>query len=639
MRQLVGETSQEGLDTARSQRTSAQDDPRSIVQRIVLGLVTEHRLVAPVVFEIDARRQAADHARQQPLRLGEIRLRREVDAIGIGFEDRAALALEGIDQRLEELAAARRHLGGEGAVSEARPRKAEVAVERVDQDFEIRLARLRLGTLFGGGRRARELFEAQPVLAQRAQQRDENAECIVGRVASDLEQQARVQRGHVEVQHVAEDAFVEAPREAAFEGFHLRRQRDRMPGVVVLFQKEQVDLGRRPAQRSILELERKGLCLLEIGRQQQIGESLRLAQIVAQIGDETLAIRPVGRVDRVAGQVRTLGAVFGGDAEVDGEIFETKRRELAPREVVQLHEQIRVDDRASGQVAAGEIDPALGHFQAAFAKGRALSEAAPGARHFQAGATLAQVIEVEAEQIVPLNHVGIFLGERGVERLQQALLGGVVQVLQHEQPVAPARSQTDRQHTIFGALGVAERAVLRRRFDVELAPAQLPKCDIGKQACPVLHEELALELVDGIVRALADCALHGIEQIGVRHMDQARERPVARQRFGGRPLNRRWRRIDTCPCKRAKPRQRVHHAPAVRGACAYVHDAALVHPQPANLSPDVVDGHACREAIVADGIVAMASSARSHGPKAGRSKRGIVGAKPLRAWDALTTSV
>ena len=62
-----------------------------------------------------------------------------------------------------------------------------------------------------------------------------------------------------------------------------------MPGVVVLFQKEQVDLGRRPAQRSILELERKGLCLLEIGRQQQIGESLRLAQIVAQIGNLFIA--------------------------------------------------------------------------------------------------------------------------------------------------------------------------------------------------------------------------------------------------------------------------------------------------------------------------------------------------------------
>ena len=47
-----------------------------------------------------------------------------------------------VDQRLEELAALARDLGGELAVAEPRAGEAEIAVKRIDQDLEGGLAGL-----------------------------------------------------------------------------------------------------------------------------------------------------------------------------------------------------------------------------------------------------------------------------------------------------------------------------------------------------------------------------------------------------------------------------------------------------------------------------------------------------------------
>ena len=72
------------------------------------------------------------------------------------------------NQRLQQLAAAARDLGGQVAVAEAGAGKAEIAVERVDEDLEAGLPRLILGAQLLGRGGAGELLAVQPVVAQPA---------------------------------------------------------------------------------------------------------------------------------------------------------------------------------------------------------------------------------------------------------------------------------------------------------------------------------------------------------------------------------------------------------------------------------------------------------------------------------------
>jgi len=296
----------------------------------------------------------------------------------------------------------------------------------------------------------------KPVFAQRAQQWDEDAERVVARVAPDVQQQARIERSDVKVQHVPEYAFLEAAREAALEGLDLRRHRARIPGVVVLLQKEQIDLDRGAAQRRLLQQDRKRLGLLEIGRQQQVGDPLGFAQIVAQVGEETRPVVPVGVENSGARQVGALGAVLLRDAEIDGDLLQPVRRELARGEVVQQDEQIGVDHGPARQIAARKIDPALGDFEAAVAKRGLPAETAPRAGHLVPPATLPQIVEVELEQVVPLDRVGIFGRQHGVQLLEQFLFGGIGQLLEDEQAVATAATQADGQYAIVRPGRVAE---------------------------------------------------------------------------------------------------------------------------------------------------------------------------------------
>ena len=149
--------------------------------------------------------------------------------VGVGLQRLAPLPGELIDQLLQQFTPAARDFGRQLPVAEARPLEAEVAVERVDQDLEAGLPRLRLSAFRRISRRARELLVAQAVFPQPAEQRDEDAERVVAGIASDMQQQARVQRRHVEVQHVPEDALAEAARVASLERGHLRRHRTRLP--------------------------------------------------------------------------------------------------------------------------------------------------------------------------------------------------------------------------------------------------------------------------------------------------------------------------------------------------------------------------------------------------------------------------
>src|SRR5436190_2100171 len=81
-----------------------------------------------------------------------------------------------------------------------------------------------------------------------------------------------------------ENALLKTPRVAALERLHLRRRRTRVPPVVILLEKQQIDLRGRAPESRLLQHRREGAHLLEVSGQQLIGDAARLAQIIFEIG-------------------------------------------------------------------------------------------------------------------------------------------------------------------------------------------------------------------------------------------------------------------------------------------------------------------------------------------------------------------
>ncbi|NBW64904.1 efflux RND transporter periplasmic adaptor subunit [bacterium] len=266
---------------------------------------------------------------------------------------------------------------------------------------------------------------------------------------------------------------METPRVAPLKWLHLRRQRARLPGVVVFLLKQQVDLGRGAAERRLLQQRREGPDLLEIGRQQLIRQSLRLAQVVLKVRAEPGPVVPKRILNLAALDVCPLRAVLVRDPEIDRHLLEPIGRQLPGRDVVELDEQVGIDHGAPGQVAAGKINPTLGHLQPGVAKCGPLPVAAPRARNLQAPATLPQVVQVELEDVVALDDVRIEARERRIQRLEESFLRRIGHGLQQEEFVAPRAAQADRQHAILRLRRIGKVAARGARFDVELATAEL----------------------------------------------------------------------------------------------------------------------------------------------------------------------
>ena len=111
---------------------------------------------------------------------------------------------------------------------------------------------------------------------------------------------------------------------------------------------------------------------------------------------------------------------------------------------------------------------------------------------------LAEVIEVELEYIMTLDHVRIDLAERGGEFNQQLFFRRVRHVSEHEQPILTSATQSDCQHAVTRSRRIGKATVRRRRFNIELAPAQLREAKVAIKALPVLQQKLAFERSDHV---------------------------------------------------------------------------------------------------------------------------------------------
>ena len=125
---------------------------------------------------------------------------REVDAVGVGLEQRNAAGGEFAAHQRERLAAAPRHLVGRVHVREARQAAArgEVSVRRVHDQLHGRRHRL-VGVALRRARRrrARARLGGEPLLDQPIDQREQRAEPVARRADPVRAHQRRVQAGDV----------------------------------------------------------------------------------------------------------------------------------------------------------------------------------------------------------------------------------------------------------------------------------------------------------------------------------------------------------------------------------------------------------------------------------------------------------
>ena len=98
-----------------------------------------------------------------------------------------------------------------------------------------------------------------------------------------------------------------------------------------------------------------------------------------------------------------------------------------------------------------------------------MAEAPPGARNPPHPAAHPQVVQVELEDIVPLDHIGVERGQPLIEGEEEPPLGRVGHLLEEEQRVGASLAHPDRKHPVVRPRGIAEAAVSRARLDVDLA--------------------------------------------------------------------------------------------------------------------------------------------------------------------------
>src|SRR5690606_2423589 len=154
------------------------------------------------------------------------------------------------------------------------------------------------------------------------------------------------------------------------------------------------------------------------------------------------------------------------------------------------------------QVEAREVDPALRNLVAAAPDTRALSETPPSHRHLQAFRAVPQIIQVELEDVVPLERVRILFCKDLIQSLEQGALGGIVHLFEHERSIAIAEAQPDRDDPVLRVGRIGESALRRCNLDVQLTAPKLVKTEVAEQPPASLQQVLAFERPNRVHRDL-----------------------------------------------------------------------------------------------------------------------------------------
>src|SRR5579862_8969966 len=242
-----------------------------------------------------------------------------------------------------------------------------------------------------------------------------------------------------------------------------------MPRSQVRAHHERVDLGRVPPQHCALVRIRKNLRLHEVAGGEGLRERTRLASIV-----ERVLVKLLGFVREVVADLRRVDihAILARESEVLRELLESQALELATRNVVVLCENPRIDDVAAWDVIAAICDRAFCYLHARRTRAKLAAVASQLERHPMPPRASLQILEVEAKQVVPLDHIGITLLDNAHHLLEHRAL---VHLGALEQALETGRvGERDRDNAI--ALTRRRWKLKTRRYeglDIELKAAQI----------------------------------------------------------------------------------------------------------------------------------------------------------------------
>ena len=377
-------------------------------------------------------------------------------------------------------------------------RGAEVAVEGVDESLEGLLERGEQEAVGLGDGLPGQAPGRQAELPQVAQERREDAEPVGGGRDALREHERGVERGDVHVQDVARDPLLEdggvAPRHRpAGAGVG-----NGPPAVEVLPQEERVDLGGVAPEDHRLVVEGQRLGLDEVGRGEDGRQRQRLQHVVARVGHEPRRLLAEDARDVVRWQI---GAVRRRHAEMARHVLQAVGREVAGGHIVELGEDPRVHDVPAHHPVAAVGDGPLGHLHAGGMAAERRAVTAPREDDAVAPGAGLQVLEIEAEDVVPLEHVGIALANEPGALLQERGLGH----LRARQDRAPARrvGHRDGDDPVGLARRVGELEARRRQhLDVHRHAHDLAEGHPAERRLPGPEQELVGRIPEEAVRGI-----------------------------------------------------------------------------------------------------------------------------------------
>ena len=294
--------------------------------------------------------------------------------------------------------------------------------------------------------------------------------------------------------HVARHTGEKNVRVAALEPPHLGQGRNGLPLAQVFAQEEAVDLGRVPANHHILVVVGKNRRLCEPCRTQRRRQRARLPHVLQGVFPECLAILGVSLGDFARPEFH---AVLLGDTKVPRRRLESETFQLSRADIVELHEKQRVHDVPSMDLEFAVLDQTLGDLQprrmrpqrATVSPQLQLHPALPRAR-FEVG-------QVEFENIVPLDHIGIPLAHQRNEFLQHRFFLRFVRWIVHHENLLPPRTVTHRDRKQRITRRVGHRPIrARERLDIHLHPAQILEGHAFEQRPPAVQQVLVSEIIE-----------------------------------------------------------------------------------------------------------------------------------------------
>src|SRR5439155_1322814 len=166
------------------------------------------------------------------------------------------------------------------------------------------------------------------------------------------------------------------------------------------------------------------------------------------------------------------------------DVLEPERRQVARADVVQLREHPRVDDVAAGDLVAAEADRALGDLQPRRPGAQRAATAAPPQGHAVPPRARLDVFEVEAEDVVAFEDVGIALADEAPALGQQRRL--VQSVAAQDMAEAGRVGERDGDDAIALAGRRGELVALRRHdLDVERQASQVAEAQAAERGAAV----------------------------------------------------------------------------------------------------------------------------------------------------------